>query len=33
MIALIKGEDDNINKALDYIKKNHVNVTNIGGNE
>ena len=33
MIALIKGNEDDINKALDYIKENHVNVSNIGGNE
>lgn len=33
MIALIKGNEDDINKALDYIKENHVNVSDIGGNE
>ena len=33
MIALIKGNEDDINKALDYIKENHVNVSNIWGNE
>lgn len=33
MIALIKGNEDDINKALDYIKENHVNVSDVGGNE
>ena len=33
MIALIKGNEDDINRALDYIKENHVNVSDIGGNE